>query len=267
MTTLSNLFGRKRVFIGVVHLLSLPGSPGWQGDLDSVLAHARKDAIALEEGGADGIIVENFGDAPYTKQRVESHTVAAMTLAVQTVKDTVALPIGVNVLRNDVRAALAIAAVTDARFVRANVHYGVMASDEGVIEGEAYETVRYRHYLGVDVKIMADVLVKHATPMGSVDIALSAQAAVYRGLADAVIVTGPATGTAAAIDDVARVKAALPNTPVLVGSGVNESNVLSLLSAADGTIVGTSLKKDGWVYNPVEPERVKELAHRIRKLG
>ncbi len=160
------LFGVRKPLIGVVHLLPLPGSPGWKGDMAAVLARARQDAAALAEGGADAVIVENFGDAPFSAEPVGPLTVAAMTLAVQAVSGTADLPMGINVLRNDPYSALAIAVATGAGFVRANVHYGVMVAEEGLIQGRAHDTTRLRHSLGVDesVKILADVLVKHASP-------------------------------------------------------------------------------------------------------
>ena len=163
------LFGAKKAFIGVVHLLPLPGSPRWRGDMDSVLRRAEEEAIILDQGGAHGIIVENFGDAPFRIGRVEPETAAAMTLALQRVRQATKLPVGVNVLRNDAQSALAIAAVTGAEFIRVNVHYGVMAADEGLVQGEAFETLRRRRALNVELKILADVLVKHAVPLGPAD--------------------------------------------------------------------------------------------------
>ena len=264
---MQELFGsRRKLFLGVVHLLPMPGSPRWQGDFDALLARAREEARTLEEGGVDGLIVENFNDAPYAKGRVEAHTVAAMTLAISNVVKAVQVPVGINVLRNDIKSALAMAMVTGAGFVRANTHYGVMVSDEGIIEGEAYETTRYRKHQCPHVKILADVLVKHATPLGDQDIALVAEDTVNRGLADAVIVSGPLTGLAADVAEVKCVKAVVPETPVLVGSGVNTGNAHTFLQAADGAIVGTSLKVDGKVGNAVELERVRELAGVFREL-
>lgn len=265
---LEALFGASKVLVGVVHLPPLPGSPGWGGTMESVLARAQEDALALAEGGADAVIVENFGDVPFTTGPVGPHTVAAMSLAVQAVKDVARLPVGINVLRNDPQAALAIAAATGARFVRVNVHYGVMAADEGIIEGRAAETLRYRRSLGVDtaVKVFADVLVKHAQPVGSPDISHVARETVQRGLADAIIVTGPATGSPAALRDLQAVKDAVPEVPVLVGSGLDEANAPEFMSIADGAIVGTSLKVGGLVQNRVDPARVERLARLIKAL-
>ena len=169
------LFGPGKVLIGVVHLLPLPGSPRWNGNLKSVLNRARMEAGILQDGGAHGIIVENFGDAPFLTGRVEPETIAAMTLAVEQVRNAVSLPVGINMLRNDAISALAVAVATGSEFIRVNVHYGVMATDEGIVEGEAHETTRRRRSLNADVQILADVLVKHAAPMGQSDIGLVAQ--------------------------------------------------------------------------------------------
>ena len=263
------LFGGGKALIGVVHLLPLPGSPRWQGDIRSVLERAGQEAAILAAEGAHGIIVENFGDAPFHPGPVGPETVAAMTLAVGVVMDTVDVPIGVNVLRNDPRSAIAIAAATGAAFVRANVHYGAMVADEGLLQGTAHETLRYRRTLGVQerVKILADVLVKHAAPLGTDDPAHVARETVLRGLADALIVTGSATGVSASVEEVRTVMKAAPGIRVLVGSGVDEDNAASYLEHADGAIVGTSLKVDGLVSNPVDPKRVRQLARRFQELS
>jgi hypothetical protein len=261
------LFGEGKVFIGVVHLPPLPGSPRWGGDLAAVLGQAEEEALALERGGANGIIVENFGDAPFRIGPVPPETVAAMTLAVARVRQTTSLPVGINMLRNDALSALAVAAVTGAAFIRVNVHYGVMAADEGLVQGEAFETLRQRRALGADVQILADVLVKHAVPLGPVDLGLMARETAYRGLADGLIVTGLVTGQPPNPADVALARQAVPNRLLLVGSGVDASNARELLAQADGAIVGTSLKYGGVVANRIDPERVKRLAQVIRSLG
>ena len=260
------LFGPGKILIGVVHLLPLPGSPRWNGNLKSVLNRAKMEAGILQDGGAHGIIVENFGDSPFRTGRVEPETVAAMTLAVEHVRASVSLPVGINMLRNDAISALAVAAATGAEFIRVNVHYGVMATDEGIVEGEAHETTRRRRYLNSDVKIMADVLVKHAAPMGQTDIGLVAQETTRRALADGLIVSGPATGQPTNSFDVSAVRRAVPDGFVLVGSGISESNVQRIIEHADGAIVGTSLKKEGVVTKPLDPGRVRRLAEIFRAM-
>ena len=262
------LFGEGKIFIGVIHLPPLPGSPRWGGNLAHVLEQAEREAAILTEGGANGIIVENFGDAPFRIGRVEPETVAAMTRAVDLVCRTTLLPVGVNMLRSDALSALAVAVAAGARFIRVNIHYGTMAADEGLVTGEAFETLRRRRLMNAgDVAILADVLVKHAVPLGDPDLGLIARETAYRGLADGLIVTGPVTGLPAESDDVAAVRQAVPDRLLLVGSGVDATNAAQILTHADGAIVGTSLKEDGVITNPVDLGRVRAVAAAFGAVG
>ena len=214
----------------------------------------------------NGIIVENFGDVPFRTGRLDPETIAGMTVAVDRVQRVVSVPVGINMLRNDALGALGIATVTGAKFIRVNVHYGVMAAEEGLIEGEAFQTMRHRRALGVDVKVLADVLVKHAVPLGPVDLGLMARETAQRGLADGLIVSGTATGEETASFDVSVVRRAVPDGLVLVGSGVNEKNIWRVIEHSDGAIIGTSLKEGGMVNNRVDPERVRRMADLFRSL-
>lgn len=227
--------------------------------MDAVLRRARHDADALAAGGVDAILVENYGDAPFHPRDVEPITVAAMTRVVTAVREAVDCPVGVNVLRNDAAAALAIAAATGASFIRINVHTGAMHTDQGWIEGAAAETLRLRERMAGDVAILADVLVKHATPPPGQELAAAARDAWERGLADALIVSGPATGEATDLDDVRTVREAARDAVVLVGSGVTGNNVREVLRVADGAIVGSAFEVGGSAGNAVEPERVRGL--------
>ena len=245
-------FGARALF-GMVHLEPLPGAP-LHGSMDAVIEAALIDAAALVAGGAAGLVVENFGDRPFTKGRVEAVTVAAMARVVSEIVREVRIPIGINVLRNDALSALAIAAATGAAFIRVNVHTGTMLTDQGVIEGSAYDTLRARRTMAPQVLIFADYLVKHATPMGEI----SAKDLRERGLADALIVTGRETG---AIADAGRLSElrSLVDAPLLVGSGLSAENAASYVDA-DGAIAGTSLKREG----RVDPRRVAAL---VRAFG
>ena len=215
-----------------------------------MVERAQQEALVLQQNGASGIIVENFGDAPFRIGRVPPDTVAGMTLLVDRVKQVTSLPLGINMLRNDALSALALAVAAGAQFIRVNVHYGIMAADEGMVEGEAFTTLRHRQALGADIRVLADVLVKHAVPLGDLDLGLMARETAYRGLADGLIVTGPVTGKPAFADDVSVARRAVPDRLLLVGSGVDADNAHELLDQADGAIIGTSLKRDGVVATP-----------------
>ena len=254
--------------VGVVHLLATPGSPGAAPfDGRALLARAEADARALAEGGADAILVENFGDAPFHRGRVPPETVAAMALAVAAVRAAAPRsPVGVNVLRNDARAALGLCAASGATFVRVNVHTGAAVTDQGLIEGRAAQTLRARMRLAPAVRILADVHVKHATPLGAETLAQAAEDCARRGLADALVVSGSATGRAPDLERVRCVRTAAPGTPLLVGSGIDRDNAAELMRHADGAIVGTCLKEGGDVRAPVARGRVAELRALFERL-
>src|SRR5271168_4813037 len=150
---LEELFGTTHPIIGVVHLLPLPGSPRWDGQIEPICQRAEQEAVALTTGGADGIIVENFFDAPFKKDRLDPATVAAFALAVKRVMALCDVPIGINCLRNDGLSAVAIAVATGAQFIRINVFTGAMVTDQGIIEGQAHDLLMYRRLLQAHKRI------------------------------------------------------------------------------------------------------------------
>ena len=262
---LNQIFKTHNPIIGVVHLLPLPTSPRWGGSLKAVIDRAEQEATALASGGVDGIIVENFFDAPFVKDRVDPAVVSAMSLIVQRLMQMVTLPIGINVLRNDAHSALAIASCVKAQFIRVNVLTGVMATDQGIIEGQAHSLLRYRRELGSDVKILADVLVKHARPLGSPNLTTAVQDTIERGLADAVILSGWSTGSPPSLEDLELARAAAHGTPVFIGSGADWENVSTLMQAADGVIVSSSLKRHGRREQPIDPIRVSQFVEAVQR--
>lgn len=255
-------FGRRCVF-GMVHLWALPGAPSFGGSMEAVIEAAMADARAVREGGGDGLVFENFGDRPFFRGRVPPETVAGMTRAVAAVAAEVRMPFGVNVLRNDARSALAVAAATGAAFVRINVHTGAMLTDQGIIEGEAAETLRVRAGIAPGVAIFADHLVKHAVPLAPIDALQAAKDLRHRGMADALIVSGVETGSAPDVARFAQLRDTLPDAPLILGSGLTADNAGSF-GAADGAIVGTAIKRGGEVSQPVDVARVAAIVVSFR---
>ncbi len=250
--------------IGMIHLGPLPGSPRWGGDLGAVAAAALRDARALREGGVGALLLENFQDAPFHPDAVPPVTVAAMTaLAARIRSELPDCPLGINVLRNDAEAALAVAVAVGAAFIRVNVHVGAAVTDQGLLEGRAWQTLRLRREYGAAVGILADVRVKHAAPLAVRPLLDEARDLRLRGLADALVVTGAATGAGADPDELADLRRALPDCPLLVGSGVAAGGVGIFLPAADGFIVGTSLKEGGDVAAPVSAARAADFMARL----
>lgn len=254
--------------VGVIHLPPLPGAARGPSarDMARILDVARRDAAAWTAGGAEALVVENFGDVPFAKSAVGPETVAAMTLAVSAVIAESGLPVGVNVLRNDVLAAVAVVAATGGAFVRANVYVGAAITDQGLIEGRADEVQALIRRLDAPMPVWADVDVKHAAPLAPRPLGDLADDAVKRGLAGAVIVTGAGTGQPANPDDLRAVRAAVPGIPLYLGSGATAATLPDLLAIADGAIIGTSAKMDGDVNNPVDPARVNALVKAARQV-
>lgn len=242
------------LLIAAVHVPPLPGAPRYAGDMDRVLDRVRRDAELLGAAGFDGVVVENFGDTPFHRGPVPPETVAGLTRAVDAARaelpDGVAL--GVNVLRNDARAALGIAAVGGLDFVRVNVLTGAAVTDQGVIQGDAAELLRARSRIAPGVKVFADAHVKHARPLAPRPLAEEACDLLERALADAVIVTGQRSGLGVAVHELGEVRRACPKALVLAGSGVTRSTADEILAVADGVIVGTAIEQGGRTGAPVD---------------
>ncbi len=254
-------FKVEKPLIGMIHLSPLPGSYHYAGGgVRPIIDTALRDLDTLERGGADAGLVENLRDTPFAKY-ASKETFAAMTVVVQEVVRRASIPIGVNVLRNDGLASLSIAAATGACFLRINVYCGVAFTDQGPIEGEAHALLELRKRLGCNVNILADVLVKHASHLATVE-----QAALdtARNLPDALVVSGIGTGKRTAPDDLQVAKQST-SLPVLVGSGVRIDNLFTY-GEADGFIVGSALKEEGEITAPVDLEHVRELAGAIARL-
>jgi membrane complex biogenesis BtpA family protein len=261
--------------VGVVHLPALPGSPGFvaagRPPLETILAFARRQAQGFLDAGFDGLIVENYGDAPFFKESVPPESIAALALALREVLGVAKKkPVGVNVLRNDARAALGLAVVTGAAFVRVNVHCGAAATDQGIVEGRASETLRVRDLLGAStpgergVAIWADVHVKHARPLDSDDVQRAAQDAAERGLADAVLVSGAATGEAPARSHVERARRGVGRVPLLLASGLKAESCAELAPLLDGAIVASDALEGGRAGAPLDPGRARALVKAFR---
>jgi membrane complex biogenesis BtpA family protein len=245
-------------FIGMVHLLPLPGAPRWGGSMQQVLDQAMRDVQALAP--ADGLIVENYLDAPFHPARVPAETIAALSVIAAEVVRAMKQPVGVNVLRNDAAGALAVAAATGARFIRVNVHTGVMIADQGILTGTAHETLRERARFAPEVVIAADVLVKHAVAPEGLDAGQAAADAWHRGLADALIVSGAATGAPADTSRLKEVRRAVPDAVLWIGSGVTPANARQMLPLCDGAIVGSALAYEGVAGGGIDPVKARVMA-------
>jgi membrane complex biogenesis BtpA family protein len=227
---------------------------------------ALAEVDVFKRQGVDGLIVENFRDKPFYPGRVPAETVAALAAVTREIVKAAALPVGVNVLRNDALAAIAVAAAVEAHFIRVNVHMGAVVSEQGVIQGVSHETLRLRAALRSKVLIFADVGVKHAAPLAERGLPAEARDLTERGMADAIIVSGELTGVETNPEDV-DIVADHTRLPILIGSGTTPENLPKVFFRADGFIVGSYFKKGGRGENRVEPRRVETFVKKFKALA
>jgi membrane complex biogenesis BtpA family protein len=252
--------------IGMLHLPPLPGAPRFAGDRAAIRERLLADVDALASAGVDGLMLENFGDTPFHPGSLPAHVVAEMTAQACAVRARCDLPLGINCLRNDALAALAIAHAVGGAYIRVNVLCGARVTDQGLVQGQADRLLRERARLDArSIRVFADVDVKHSTPLGTPR-PLGDEVAdlVARGGADAVVVSGHGTGQPTDKDQFNIVRGAAGDVPVLVGSGVDATTVATWVGHADGVIVGTSLKYGGDPCAAVDPARVRALVEQLR---
>lgn len=263
MKVFKELFGVRIPVIGVIHLSPLPGSPLYTGSsVGEISEKAVQDAKILADNGIDGLIIENFGDKMFEKT-VGPETVAAMTCIAKDIKTETGVPLGFCVLQSDALSGIAIAKAVEGCFVRIPYYIETSIVDAGTMESVAAKALRYRKYLDSDVRIFADVHIKHSYPLLQRPIEHAAEDCYYRGLADAVIVTGRKTGGDTDPADIRRVREALPELPLIVGSGVTEANVEDYLSMVDAIIIATSLNYGGKVDAEPDPSRVSRFMNKV----
>ena len=258
----SMLWSPAKPIVGMVHLCALPGSVRYAQALDITIERALREAGRWADAGADAIMVENFFDAPFALETVPPITVACLTRCAAAIRSTYPnIPLGINCLRNDGPAAISIAHAVGAQLVRINVYVGAAVTDQGIIQGQARAVQLLKSQLGANVRVWSDVFVKHASQLGGADIRIEDHAtdAVYRGLSDGLIVSGTGTGFGVDTADIERVRMAVPNALIAVGSGYTPATAATLAaSGATAVIVGTGAKSGGDVNAEVDSTLARE---------
>jgi uncharacterized protein len=258
MSTLERIFGTQRPLIAMCHLHALPGRPRHDAaaGIDGIVERLTHDVAALQDAGVDGLLFCNEHDIPY-QLRVGHEAVAAMAAAIGRLRAELRLPFGVDLLW-DPRAALAVARATGAAFVR-EVFTGVYESDMGLMAPSLGELAAYRHQIGADgVALFTNITPEFSRSVSGRPVAERARSAAFLGV-DALLVSGQMAGVSADLEDLREAKDAAPAVPLLANTGVSEENLGRILKVADGVIVGTSLKVDRMIWNPVDPARARRL--------
>ena len=263
---MTSLFTHPKPIIGVIHVGALPGTPRSSKSVAELVVQARQEARVYRECGVDGIIIENMHDVPYLKGEVGPEIVAAMTMIGTEVKQECELPVGIQILAGANVEALAVAHAASLDFIRAEGYAYAHVADEGLIQASAAKLLRYRKMIGAErVQVWADVKKKHSAHAITADVSLgqTAETVEFMG-ADCVIVTGSVTGEAPQLSDVQEAKSHC-HLPVFLGSGINDENIEQFSKVADGFIIGSAFKIDGFWANTVDPARVTPVVARLRQ--
>jgi membrane complex biogenesis BtpA family protein len=263
MADFHRLFKSPKPIIGMIHLPPLPGyanSPG----INSIIQQAVADLRKLEDGGVHGVLIENEYDRPH-RVKAAPETIAAMSRVTRAVvQESDHAVVGCEILLNDPQASLAVAKMSGAQFIRTDYYVDAMTRPEyGEFAIDPEGLIAYRSAIDAgDVLVLADIQVKYATMITPRPLAASAMLACKKG-ADAVVVTGSASGSAPAIEQLrnAAAGAAEFDVPVLVGSGLDPGNAAALLAACDGAIVGSALMKN----RSVDAAAVVALMQQVRR--
>ncbi len=263
----AELFGDRKPLIAMVHVPPLPGTPlydasaGVQGLIDAV----KRDLEFLLEADFDGYMFCHEGDRPY-ELHAGPESAAVMTRVVTECAPP-DRPFGVDFLW-DAKCALAVAVATGADFMR-EVLTGAWESDMGLWQGEAAHVLRERRRLDADpLTIMMNITPEFASPIGIRDPAQAARSAVVSSLADVILVSGPMAGAEPDRRTLDEVREAVPaGVPVLLNTGAKADTIAEFLTVADGCVVGSDLKVDGYTWNPVDPERAKRFVANARDVA
>ena len=267
MNALDRIFGTPKPAIAMLHVPGLPGRP-WHdvaGGIDAITDSLRHDLALLQDAGVDGVMFCNEKDIPY-QLKVGPEIVAGMAAAIGVLRSEVKVPFGVNLLW-DAMASLAVARATGARWIR-EVMTGVYESDLGMIEPKIGEIAGYRAMIGAaDVALFDNIAPEFSSALGSRTVADRAKGAAFLGM-DAILVSGPAAGVQMRMDDLRAAKEAVAeagfDVPVIANTGVRAERVADILAVADGCILGTSLKVDGHIWNPVDRDRAMRFMDTVR---
>jgi membrane complex biogenesis BtpA family protein len=266
MHWIKETFGTDKPIIAMCHLEALPGDPAYVPDrgLDWVIERARINLTALQEGGVDAVMFSNEASLPYLTT-VEPITTVTMARIIGELHSDVRVPFGVNVLW-DAIASIDLAVATGASFVR-EIFTGIYGSDFGLWNTSAGEAVRHQRRMhGDDVRLLFNIVPEAAAYLGNRKLIEIARSTVFNAQPDALCVSGLTAGVETSLEAISIVKEAVPGVPVFANTGVQLSNVPQQLSVADGAVVGTTFKRNGYIWNEVDPGRVAQFMKKVREI-
>ena len=268
MQKFRSIFKIELPVIGMIHLQALPGCPRNVHSPSQIIEAALKEAEILKKAGIDSIMIENMHDVPYLNGDVGHEVSSLMAIIAHEIKKLTGLPIGMQILAGANQQALAASNAANIDFIRVEGFVFAHIADEGFINAQAGELLRYQKQIAADhIAVFTDIKKKHSSHTITQDVTLldTAKAAQFF-LSDGVVVTGNHTGTPASIEDLAGLKNGL-DFPVMIGSGLTLENVSTYAPLCDAMIVGSYFKDNGHWENDLNYDRIASFMNRIRELS
>jgi len=260
MNKFEKVFKTTKPIIGMIHVDALPGTPKFGGSVSAIINKAKQEAKIYQKAGIDAIMLENMHDIPYLKREVGHEISSLMAILCYEVKNQTDLPIGLQILAGANKAAISVANSANLDFIRTEGFVFGHVADEGIFESDAGDLKRFQKMIGADkILIFNDIKKKHSSHQitQDVDIVETAKAAEFF-LSDGVIITGKSTGNPADLNETINVKSNI-KIPVLIGSGIDDNNFKDYLKIADGFIIGSYFKKNGFWENEIDSKKVNNL--------
>ena len=268
MKRFKKLFKSAKPVIGMIHVQALPGTPGYKGRVENIVNKAKAEAKVYGECGVDAVMIENMHDVPYLKRKAGPEITAMMSILGYEVKNISGLPCGIQILAGANKEALAAAKAASLDFIRAEGFVYAHVADEGLMESDAGELLRYRKMIDAEnILIFTDIKKKHSSHAltSDVDIAETAKTAEFFK-SDGVIITGKSTGHEPDGNELKQVKSAV-KIPVIIGSGITTDNIEKYFNHADAFIIGSYFKKNSNWQNDIDPVKVEKLLKKVRSLS
>jgi len=253
--------------IGMIHTLASPGTPKFTNNIDKIISKALEETKIYKSHGVDSLIIENMHDVPYLNKKVGPEVTSLMSIIAYEVKNEFKDEVGIQVLAGANKEALAIAKSAKLDFIRAEGFVFAHTADEGIMNSDAGEILRYRKSIDAEnVKVYTDIKKKHSSHSLTSDVSLleTAKAAEFF-LSDGIIITGKSTGEPVDIEELKKINQKI-SLPILIGSGITSENLKNYFDFADGFIIGSFFKKDGKWNNDLDENRIEALVKEANQL-
>ncbi len=263
---IKELFKVEKPVIAMCHLYPMPGDPDYNAakGVDWILEMAHQELNSLQGGGVDAIMFSNERSVPWMT-KVDPITTITMARIIGELRSEITVPYGVNVIW-DPSASIDLAVATGAQFVR-EIFTGAYASDFGLWAPNCGEVVRHQHFIhGENIRLFYNITPEASVYLGNRKLTDIARSTVFNCNPDALCISGMTAGMETPINEIRMVKDVVSDRPIFANTGIKLENVEEQLSVADGVIVGTTFKKDGYIWNDVDIQRVKKFMDKVNTL-